>query len=179
LRSEARRVTLPICTLLTCDLTDDCSHVALPLLLLLLNVPDRRKAAWLESNSAVAWVRLMSLGMAEGVAEDDGVTDAEGELVGVAEGVGVVEGVADVVGEDEGEGDVEAKLAPQPLITIVGTRFEPAAEVAAAAKLSEWKLSSLQSDQVHPSRMTPPVVVNTSQEKPGARFRGPLAMKNP
>jgi hypothetical protein len=33
----------------------------------------------------------------------------------------------------------------------VGTRFEPAAEVAAAAKLSEWKLSTpLQSDHLHP-----------------------------
>jgi hypothetical protein len=139
LRSEARRVTLPICTLLSCDLTDDWSEVALPLPLL-LNVPDRRKAAWLESNSAVAWVRLISLGMADGVAEDDGEGDGVegckgeedgvdvgvGEEDGVSEGVGVVEGVADVVGEVEGEGDVEARMAPQPVISIVGTRFEPA-----------------------------------------------------
>jgi hypothetical protein len=134
LKSEARRVTLPICTLLTCDLTDHCSDVALPLLVVVLNVPERRKAAWLESNSAVALVKLMSLGMADGVGEDDGDTDVEGEgdgvgvgegeEDGVAEGVGVVEGVDDLVGEVEGEGDVEAGMAPQPLITIVGTRFE-------------------------------------------------------
>jgi hypothetical protein len=137
LRSEARRVTLPICTLLTCDLTDDCSHVALPPLVV-LNVPERRKAAWLESNSAVALVKLMSLGRADGVAEDDGDMYAEGdgesdvdgevdgvevcegeedgvdvgvgEEDGVSQGVGVVEGVADLVGEAVGEGDV----APQP-----------------------------------------------------------------
>jgi hypothetical protein len=79
LRSEARRVTLPICTLLTCDLTDDCSDVALPLLVVVLNVPERRKAAWLKSKSVVAWIKLISLGMADGVAEDGGDTYAEGE----------------------------------------------------------------------------------------------------
>jgi hypothetical protein len=92
LRSEARRVTLPICTLLTCDLTDDCSEVALPP----LNVPDRRKATWLESNSAVALVKPISLGRADGVAEDDGDTDAEGD------------GERDLSGESEGDDDGEA-----------------------------------------------------------------------
>jgi hypothetical protein len=98
-------VVLPICTLLTCDLTDDWSHVALQLLLLalVLNVPARRKAAWLESNSAVAWVKLTSLGMADGVAEDDG--DTEDEIDGEADVDGEADGVEGGEGGVDGDGD--------------------------------------------------------------------------